>query len=80
MSIMLPWSENGTTKTSKPHRSIILWPPDLPVGSSTIENETTDTHPSKEAAEAVCRMIMRRGLGGQGKYFPLSWRVEECAE
>lgn len=80
MSIMLPWSENGTTKTSKRYRSVILWPPDLRVGSSTTENETSDIHPSKEAAEAVCRMIMRRGFGGQGKYFPLSWRVEECAE
>lgn len=39
-------------------------------------NESTDTHDSKEAAEAVCRLLEQHGFGGEGKIFPVSTRVE----
>jgi len=37
---------------------------------------TRDTHPTKESADAVCRMLNRDGLGGDGVYFPLSTEVK----
>ena len=56
------------------YRSIVLWPDSVSTGK--IPNESTDEHPSKEHAEAVCGMIERHGLGGDGEVFPISTRVE----
>jgi hypothetical protein len=39
-------------------------------------NMTTDTHDTKEAAEAVCRGLRREGLGGERIHFPLRTWVE----
>lgn len=57
-----------------PHKSIVVWPPEVSCGNA--DNSSEDMHRSKEAAEAVCRGVMREGLGGEGKIFPISVRVE----
>lgn len=57
-----------------PHRSIVTWPDTVPLGNA--DNTSTDTHDSKEMALAVVRGIMREGLGGEGKIFPLAVSVE----
>lgn len=59
---------------SKKYKSIILWPDTVSTGQEP--NESVDYHDSLEQARAVCRMIMRDGLGGERKIFPLSVRVE----
>lgn len=56
------------------HRSIVVWPPGTPGADEG--GESHDTHRDKESALAVCRAIERDGLGGDGKIFPLSTRVE----
>jgi hypothetical protein len=55
-------------------KSIVLWPDTVSTGK--IPNESEDTHNSFKAAEAVCKMIKRKGLGGEGKIFPISTRIE----
>jgi hypothetical protein len=60
------------------YRSIAKWPDSVNTGRP--ENESFDTHPTKEDAEAVCRMLQIHGLGGEGKIFPLSTRVEEVEQ
>jgi hypothetical protein len=57
-----------------PHKSIVVWP--LEVSCGNADNSSVDTHRDKLAAEAVCRGIMREGLGGMGQIFPISVRVE----
>ena len=59
-------------------RSIAVWP--LEVSCSNEANESYDTHSSREAAEAVCRGLMREGLGGDRVIFPLSVRVEPLTD
>jgi hypothetical protein len=56
-------------------RSIAVWPGCVSTGNTNQESD--DFHDSREAAEAVCRGLKRRGLGGEGKIFPVSTRVEE---
>jgi len=55
----------GMTGTKLPaktqFKSIVLWPETVSLGRDP--NESTDTHHSREAAEHVCRMIERNGLG-----------------
>lgn len=55
-------------------KSIAWWPESVSLMSK--ENTSDDTHHSQEAAEAVTRMLQRRGLGGDGKIFPLKTAVE----
>jgi hypothetical protein len=39
---------------------------------------STDKHPTREAAEAVCRILGREGFGCEGKHFPTrTWVVKE---
>lgn len=38
---------------------------------SVCQGKTTDTHDTEAQARAVCRMLERDGLGGEGKVFPL---------
>ena len=40
-------------------------------------NTTTDEHDTKEQAEAVCMMLTRNGLGGEGRIYPLQTWVEQ---
>ena len=39
-------------------------------------DKTIDYHETEMAAQAVCRMLERDGLGGEGKVFPLRTWVE----
>ena len=39
-------------------------------------DKTVDFHLTEAAAKAVCRMLERDGLGGEGKVFPLRTWVE----
>ena len=58
------------------YKSIAKWPyPEVRLGNS--ENESSDTHSTRQAAESVCKRLLREGFGGDGKIFPISVRVEE---
>ena len=54
--------------------SIAWWPETVSLMS--VENTSKDTHHSEEAARAVCGMLRRNGLGGDGKIFPLKTDVK----
>ena len=42
------------------------------------DDVTTDQHLTESAAKAVCKMLERDGLGGEGKVFPLeTWVVSD---
>lgn len=43
-------------------------------------NVTTDTHQTKEQAEAVCRGLKLEGLGGERIHFPVRTWVSEVQE
>lgn len=58
----------------EPYDSIVLWPEEVSTGK--IPNESRDSHRSKHAAEVVCGRLEAEGLGGEGKIFPISTRVE----
>ena len=54
------------------------WPKGHIVGASP-ENTTSDTHETREAAEAVCAMLRRDGLGGERCHFPVrTWVAMQC--
>jgi len=38
--------------------------------------KTIDYHETESAAKAVCRMLKRDGLGGEGKIFPIRTWVD----
>ena len=40
------------------------------------EDKTTDVHDTEAAAQAVCNMLQRDGLGGEGKVFASRTWVE----
>ena len=42
-------------------------------------DKTTDYHLTEAAARAVCRMLERDGLGGEGKVFPLRTWVDDTS-
>jgi hypothetical protein len=48
------------------------WPPDAEVSG----NESTDFHPTREAAQGVCTLLERNGLGGDRQIFPTKTWVE----
>jgi len=55
-------------------RSCSRWPVTL----GFLENQlTTDTHDTREQADAVCQMLKRDGLGGEGRIFPEETWIEE---
>jgi hypothetical protein len=41
---------------------------------------STDTHATEEAAKVVCRMLERKGFGGDGKIFPLKTSYEKLCD
>jgi hypothetical protein len=51
------------------YQSNALWPEGV-CSSVYGDSISTDTHPTREAAEAVCRALQREGFGGDGKHFP----------
>ena len=60
-------------------KSIAKWPRGF-VNLGNTQNESDDTHATREQAQAVCDMLEARGFGGDGKIFPLETRVEEIQE
>ena len=58
----------------KKFKSVILWPDTVSTGQEP--NESVDYHNTEEQARWVCIMVMKDGLGGERKIFPLSVRVE----
>lgn len=74
LAIMAPPMDAASAEVAVPHKSIVVWPAEVSCGNA--DNSSVDTHRDKLAAEAVCRVIMREGLGGEGKIFPISVRVE----
>lgn len=65
------------TMPPKPRRwrSVAVWPASV-TGLGNIQNESTDEHETESKAQFICGMLRRQGLGGEGKIFPLSTRVE----
>ena len=45
--------------------------PEGPVSQARANDITTDSHNTESAAKAVCNMLERDGLGGEGKIFPI---------
>jgi len=56
----------------KKWKSVAIW--DTCLGFH--ENMTTDLHETSGQAEAVCRLLEKEGLGGEGRFYPISTRVE----
>lgn len=54
-------------------KSIAKWPSTSSTGR--FYAESVDIHTSKEAANAVCLLLLQRGLGGLAEVFPISTRV-----
>jgi hypothetical protein len=55
-------------------KSIAWWPDTVSLLNE--ENTSEDKHHSEEAADAVCRALLREGLGGERQIFPLRTKVE----
>jgi len=54
------------------------WPwPKGSVVQKRANDKTTDFHYTEAEAKAVCRMLERDGLGGEGKIFPIRTWVEK---
>ena len=53
--------------------SFVLWPEEVSTGNDP--NVSTDKHDTAEMAISVCEAIMKEGLGGEGKIFPLDTYV-----
>lgn len=47
------------------------------VSTGTLDNVSKDYHRTEEQAENVCRMLKKRGLGGEGKIFPIKTWVDK---
>lgn len=64
---------DGDQTVAKRHQSNALWPDDVRLGGydGVYGNISTDTHQTREQAEAVCAALERDGLGGDRKRFPL---------
>ena len=60
---------------SKEWSSNAKWP-EGSVCQSRADDKTTDFHETELAARAVCRMLRRDGLGGEGRVFPKETWVE----
>lgn len=70
----------GEAAGSVQWRSCAKWPDGLlAFAYPDHDNTTRDMHDSKEAAEAVCKMLERDGLGGERIHFPVKTWVERLA-
>lgn len=58
---------------SLPHDSVVTWPESVSLGSPG--NKSVDRHQTWAHAKAVCNGIMKEGLGGEKKVFPLDAQV-----
>lgn len=70
-------SRTGEIMPKDTHRSVAVWPDTISVGNVVGKNESSDTHASEAAAQAVCNLLEKFGFGGDQKVYPLSTRVEE---
>lgn len=52
------------------------WPNDSGVQDEYGRHESSDLHDTKEQAQAVCDRLMKEGLGGERKIFPVCTWVE----
>ena len=59
------------------YRSVAKWPKDQGINLGNTENESEDTHQTREEAEAIAAMLQQRGFGGDGRIFPIATRIEE---
>ena len=66
----------GHRNANRGWMSVAVWPETVNVGDRYGNNASYDKHATKEQAEAVCRKLEATGLGGEGKVFPVSTRVE----
>lgn len=64
--------------SKKRFRSHAQWPKGA-VRQQRAANHTTDGHETEAAAQAVCRMLERDGLGGEGEIFPLKTWTEDLS-
>jgi hypothetical protein len=63
------------------YTSHATWPTGVGISLGNIQNESTDTHGDKAAAEAVCQLLHERGFGGDGQVFPLmTWVTSDEGE
>lgn len=65
--------EQQTNETPSGYKSCAEWPSDC---CPSIGNYSQDSHDSKETAEAICRVLLIGGFGGDGKFFPVRTWVE----
>lgn len=56
----------------KKYKSHAVWPVEAKVHG----NHSEDGHDTYAAAYAVCKRLLKEGLGGQGKIFPTGTWVE----
>lgn len=56
-------------------KSVAEWPAGT-ILQRRANDITVDFHETEPAARAVCRMLERDGLGGEGKIFPIRTWVE----
>ena len=61
------------------YKSCAKWPDNYPL-CGVPDGITTDTHGSREAADAVCYRLSSDGFGGAGIVFPERVWVEEVKE
>lgn len=50
----------------KEFKSVAIW------DGENLPASTVDGHDTREAAEAVCKMLQNDGYGGEGKHFPVA--------
>jgi hypothetical protein len=55
------------------------WPEGV-IRQKRANDHTIDVHATEEACRAVCRMLERDGLGGEGKIFPLKTWIEDTLD
>lgn len=58
----------------KDFKSIIDWP------SASGCDRSEDYHDTREQAEAVCMYCKKNGMGGDGKYYPITTHVQKTSE
>lgn len=61
----------------KKYQSNATWPKGT---FDSQNNQTKDTHDTKEHAQSVCSMLHKYGAGGNGKSFPLKTWVTDIKD
>lgn len=58
-------------------KSVAKWPDGVGITLGNANNTSEDMHGSREAAQAVCDMLVKNGFGGDGLVFPVWTQVRE---